>query len=74
MDYGFPDWMLAAIAIAAWELTAYLSHQFHLTNAKFVGYGVIGICALILIFRYIMRWLKRPKDKEEPDPDEWKNY
>jgi hypothetical protein len=74
MDYGFPDWMFAAIAIAAWEIAAYVAHRFHVPYASYFGYGVIGVCALIIIIRYIIRWVKRPKDKQEPDPDEWKNY
>ncbi len=74
MNYGFPDWMLAAIAIAGWELTAYLAHRYHLPYAQFIGYVVIGICALILIIRYIIRFAKRPKIEEKSEPDEWKNY
>lgn len=74
MNYGFPDWMLAAIAITAWELTTYLNHRFHVPYLRLAGYIIVGICALILIVRYITRWLKRSNVKQEQDPDEWKSY
>ncbi len=74
MKYGFPDWMIAAIAIGVWELTAYLGHRYHIPYVRVFGYCVIGICLLVLIARYIIRWINRPADQKEPDPDEWKNY
>ena len=74
MNYGFPDWMFAAIAIAAWEFTEYLYRQWHVPYARFAGYVVIGVCALALVIRYIVRFVRRPRHQEEPDPDEWKNY
>lgn len=74
MNYGYPDWMFAAIAIAAWELSAYLHDTWHLTWIRPIAYGVIGICILVLGIRHIVRFMKKSKQQDEPDPDEWKNY
>lgn len=74
MNYGYPDWMFAAIAIAAWELCEYLARSWHVPHARWAAYGVIAICALVLLVRYIIRFVRRSRHHEPPDPDEWKQY
>lgn len=74
MSYGFPDWMFAAIAIAAYEVAAWLKHRFHMDWAMWAAYGVIAICAIVLIIRYIVRRLRRHNDNDADDPEDWRNY
>lgn len=74
MNYGFPDWMFAAIAIAAWELSEYLARRFHLAHVRLGAYIVIAICVVWVGIRYIARFIERRKHPHEHDPEEWKKY
>ncbi|MFB5191055.1 hypothetical protein [Alicyclobacillus fastidiosus] len=74
MSYGFPDWMFAAIAIAAYEIAAWFKHRFHLDWAMWAAYGVIAICAIVLIIRYIVRRIRRRHDNDADGPEDWRNY
>lgn len=74
MNYGLPDWMFAAFAIAGWELTELMVRRYHFLWFRWFGYAVIGICVLVLSVRYVIRYVKRPKNQETEDPDAWKNY
>ncbi|GEO25877.1 hypothetical protein AAC03nite_16620 [Alicyclobacillus acidoterrestris] len=74
MNYGFPDWMFAAVAIAAYEIAAWIKHRFHLEWAMWIAYAIIVICAIVLLIRYVIRMVRRRRHHEADDPDDWRNY
>jgi hypothetical protein len=74
MNYGFPDWMFAAIAIGVWELCEYLSRKFHVPHVQEVAYVIALVCAICVVIRYILRFIHHRKNPPTVDPDEWKNY
>lgn len=74
MNPGLPDWMFAAFAIGGWELFDWLAQHLMLPQLHWVGGSIVAVSLLVLVVRYIVRFVKRMKYKEEPDPDEWKNY
>jgi TRAP-type C4-dicarboxylate transport system permease small subunit len=73
MGYGFPDWMFAAIAIAAYEIAAWVRHRFDLPWAMWVAYGIILICVVIVGIRYVLRMVQRRKEGESTDSDDWRD-
>ncbi|MFD1674909.1 hypothetical protein [Alicyclobacillus fodiniaquatilis] len=74
MSYGFPDWMFAAIGIAAYELATWFKHQFHFSWAMWVAYGIIAVCALILFVRYLIRFIRRKKRKDSESEEDWRDF
>jgi len=74
MEYGLPDWMFAAFAIAGWELSELLVRRWHLYWFHWVSYSIVGLCILVLVVRYIIRYVKRPRHEEPENPDAWKEY
>lgn len=73
MNYGFPDWMFAAIAIAAYELAQWVKHKFAWDFAMYIAYGVIAVCAIILVIRYIIRFFRRRRQGEQ-EPEDWRDF
>lgn len=74
MNQALPDWMFAALAIGAWELFDLIARRWHIPNARWAG-GVLAGCLLaVVVVRYIVRFLRRDRNPNPPDPDEWKNY
>lgn len=74
MNPGLPDWMFAAFAIGGWEVFDWLATHFQYPNFRYIGGGIAGVCILVVLVRYVIRFFRRFKKKEDPDPDEWKNY
>lgn len=74
MNQTFPDWMFAAIAVAAWSIGSWINRHWHYPPARVGAFIVIGVCALILLIRYAMRWFYRRRHPDVHDPDEWKQY
>lgn len=74
MSYGFPDWMFAAIAIAAYEIAAWIKHRFNMPEAMWIAYGIIVICVIVILIRYIIRTLRKNRDNEHEEDDDWRNY
>ncbi|WP_026973781.1 hypothetical protein [Alicyclobacillus contaminans] len=74
MVRGWPDWMFAAFAIGGWELFDFLARKLHDAAMRWIGGGIVALCALVLLVRYIYRWWYRRRHPEEEDPDAWKHY
>lgn len=74
MSYGFPDWMFAAIAIAAYEIAAWIRHRFHLPHVMSIAFGIVIICAVVILIRYIIRASRKQHDDKHEDDDDWRNY
>jgi hypothetical protein len=75
MNPFLPDWMFAAFAIGGWELFHYLSKRLSVPRLVWVGDGIVAVCILVLLCRYLIRYLRRRKTPElPPDEDEWKKY
>lgn len=72
MSYGFPNWMFAAIAIAAYELGTWIGRQFHLAVASRISYGVVAVCIIIILTRMLLAKLRSFRHQEEDD-DDWRN-
>ncbi|MCF8563492.1 hypothetical protein LLE49_01880 [Alicyclobacillus tolerans] len=69
-----PDWMFAAFAIGGWELFDWLAQRLHQQAFHWIGGGIVALCALILGLRYVVRFVRKMRHNEEPDPEEWKHY
>lgn len=72
MSYGFPDWMFAAIAIAAYELATWVKHRFQFPWAIWIAYGIIVVCAVVLLIRYIIRMVRK-RHSGEPEHEDWRD-
>ncbi|MCY0888843.1 MAG: hypothetical protein OWQ59_10345 [Alicyclobacillaceae bacterium] len=74
MNYGFPNWMFAAIAIAAYEAGTYIESTLHVPHVQMISYVIIAVCLLIMGVRIGVRWLGRRGQTEEQNEDDWKSY
>ncbi|KRW92042.1 hypothetical protein [Alicyclobacillus hesperidum] len=74
MNYGFPDWMFAAIAIAAYELAAWLHQRLGVPWIMWVGYGVVALCVLVVAIRWVVRRIRQQQRPPEQEEDDWRNY
>lgn len=74
MNYFLPDWMFAAFAIGGWELCNLAVKKLNWHWCHYVGIGIVVACALILVIRYISRFIHKKKHPEKDNPDAWKSY
>ena len=75
MNHFLPNWMFAAFAIGGWEAFNYLSNWTGISQIKWASWKIVAICVLVLVFRYVARWIYRLRHKEKPEsPDDWKKY
>ncbi|GGJ10094.1 hypothetical protein GCM10010885_19060 [Alicyclobacillus cellulosilyticus] len=59
MEARLPNWMFASFAIAGWELFAFLAHWLHMPRLRYVGAGIVVVCALVLAYRFAVRQFRR---------------
>lgn len=74
MNYGFPNWMFAAIAIAAYEIADWLHSSLHVPYALKISYAIILICLMIIGIRKGKSWVIKKRRPENPDSDDWQSY
>ncbi|MCL6548871.1 MAG: hypothetical protein K6T30_08180 [Alicyclobacillus sp.] len=74
MNPFLPDWMFAAFAIGGWELFDLIARRWHWPYAHWAGGSIAAASALVLLVRYLCRQIRRMRNPETPDPDEWKRY
>jgi hypothetical protein len=74
MNHAVPDWMFAAFAIGGWELFDLIGRRFHLPYAHYLGGSIVLASLLVILVRYVRRWLSRDERSESQNPDDWKNY
>lgn len=74
MNQLLPDWMFAAFAIGSWSLASWIYRHWHFAPVRWIAACIIFICLMVLVVRYISRFLYRRKHPPVEDPDEWKQY
>ncbi|MBX5437176.1 MAG: hypothetical protein IRZ33_08160 [Alicyclobacillaceae bacterium] len=74
MNPFLPDWMFAAFAIGGWELFDLIARRWHWPWAHRAGAAIAAASCLVLCVRYVVRWIRRWRHPESPDPDEWRHY